>query len=67
VLRDVLGELTSRGFAVSHLSVDRSLESPGRVGVSMHVTGKGPPAALAAAIAALDGVLSVVAGDVDAP
>jgi putative Mg2+ transporter-C (MgtC) family protein len=63
VLRDVLGELTGRGFAVSHLSVDRSLDAPGRVAVALHVMGKGTPANLATAIAAVDGVLSVDAGE----
>lgn len=67
VLRELLGELTHRGFAVSHLVVDRSLEVPGRVAVTMHVIGKGHPTAVAAAIAGIDGVISVGAGETDGP
>jgi len=63
VLRDVLGELTSRGFSVSHLTVERKAIDTGLVAVAMQVVGKGPSSDLAVAISALDGVVSVATGE----
>jgi acetolactate synthase small subunit len=63
VLRDVLAELTRRGAGVTQLSVDRSERDPGLVAVTLELVGKTPAPELAGAIAQLDGVVSVHAGD----
>ena len=65
VLRDLLGELTSWGFSVSHLAVDRSSGEPGQVSINMEVSGRRSSANLAESIAEMDGVISVHIGEVD--
>ncbi len=66
VLRRALGECTSRGFVVRHLTTGRSSErpsEPGAVSVQLQVQGKGSVTELAAALAELDGVVRVDAED----
>jgi putative Mg2+ transporter-C (MgtC) family protein len=63
VLREVLAELTQRGASVSHLEVDRDNGRADRVAVTLQVTGRAPTSELASAVAQLDGVLSVRAGE----
>lgn len=63
VLREVLAELTQRGATVSQLEVNRDNEGSGRVAVTLQVNGRASSSELASAVAQLDGVLSVRAGE----
>jgi putative Mg2+ transporter-C (MgtC) family protein len=69
VLRRVLASCIGRNFKVADVDVDRPAAGHPRgdraVVVSLEVHGKGSVAELAAALGELDGVLGVVAGDVN--
>jgi putative Mg2+ transporter-C (MgtC) family protein len=71
VLRRALAECTGRGFTVRELASSdeegtRFEDGGGRVSVRLVVEGPGSTTDLAAALADVDGVLEVQAGDVDA-
>lgn len=71
VLRRALAECTGRGFAVRQLVASdeesvREEDGGRRVSVRLVVEGRGSATELAAALADVDGVLSVEAADVDA-
>ncbi|MEP9381725.1 MgtC/SapB family protein [Nocardioides cheoyonin] len=63
VLREVIAECTTRGFAVSHLTTKHARteegDVPGVVRLWMEVQGRGSLAELAASLAGLSGVLEV--------
>jgi putative Mg2+ transporter-C (MgtC) family protein len=67
VLRDVMRVLTDRGAGVTHLEVDRTPNTAGHVVVRLEVTGRSAPGDLVGAVAQLDGVLAVGAGDESEP
>lgn len=67
VLRDILTELTGRGFAVSDIRVDRETRSS-NVTVGLEIQGPAPFTEAVEGLAGLDGVASVGAGPTgDAP
>ncbi|MDA2812945.1 MgtC/SapB family protein [Nocardiopsis sp. RSe5-2] len=63
-LRGILTEATSRGFDVRDVRTHRSRDG-GVIELVLTVVGRAEPPALAAALAALDGVLSVQTADPD--
>ncbi len=69
ILRRILAACTSRDFKVADVKVERAEhglpEHPAAVSVSLEVHGAGSVAALAGEMGEIDGVLSVVAGDVN--
>ncbi|MDA2807538.1 MgtC/SapB family protein [Nocardiopsis suaedae] len=64
VLREILSEATSRGFDVRDVRTRRS-DGGAAIELALTVVGRAEPPALAAALAALDGVLSVHTADPD--
>lgn len=65
VLRDVLAASTGQGFGIADVSVERTDTSAATVAVNLEVHGTGSIAELAASLGEIDGVLQVVASDVN--
>jgi putative Mg2+ transporter-C (MgtC) family protein len=75
ILRDLLAEATTRGFAIDDIATERSgrdgqSESSRKAGrtvqVTLHVHGRHPVTELATALSELDGVEAVLAADANA-
>jgi putative Mg2+ transporter-C (MgtC) family protein len=82
ILRQVINEITGRGFTIDDLAAEPSgdgqwhadgdghgqwhAEGPSMVTVNLHIRGKRPVSELAAALSDLDYVDAVVASDIDA-
>jgi putative Mg2+ transporter-C (MgtC) family protein len=66
VLRRVLMACSERGFTVGDVSTRRPDDDPRNVGVVIHVRGTGAVPELVAALAELDGMVTVTAAEADA-
>ncbi len=65
VLRDALAVSTGQGFGIADVSVERTDGSAATVAVNLEVHGTGSIAELAASLGEIDGVLQVIASDVN--
>jgi putative Mg2+ transporter-C (MgtC) family protein len=63
VLRDVLAESTSRGFAIARVGTQHLDTTPATVAVTLAVQGAGSVNDLAVALDGVDGVVNISASD----